>query len=143
MSIDNKPNPHRDESDDSGDSTPERDQNPSGPVSGNNNAVQDAQQPKRKGGRKPVSSSETAPHLRAADEMANTLNTKHGNNTALLSSILHRSYLLTLCFTASLYHTTFRAVFNATKHTPRFSCFTLPIPALCMTPDFGDTPCSV
>jgi len=75
MSIDNKPNPpHGDESDDSLDShSPlERDDNaPPAPVlaSGNNgnrissnsidsiNAVQDAhaQQPKRKGGRKPVS----------------------------------------------------------------------------------------
>ncbi|OAQ70083.1 MEAB protein [Pochonia chlamydosporia 170] len=55
MSIDNKPNPPRDESDDSVDSTPEREQNASAPVSGNsNNAVQDAQQPKRKGGRKPI-----------------------------------------------------------------------------------------
>ncbi|KND87961.1 hypothetical protein TOPH_07391 [Tolypocladium ophioglossoides CBS 100239] len=53
MSIDNKPNPpRRDESDDSADSTPERDQNP--PASANNNASQDAQQPKRKGGRKPI-----------------------------------------------------------------------------------------
>ncbi|KID86535.1 MEAB protein [Metarhizium guizhouense ARSEF 977] len=55
MSIDNKPNPPRDESDDSADSTPEREQNASATVSGNsNNAVQDAQQPKRKGGRKPI-----------------------------------------------------------------------------------------
>ncbi|KHN99627.1 MEAB protein [Metarhizium album ARSEF 1941] len=56
MSIDNKPNPPRDESaDDSVDSTPEREQNAPAAVSGSsNNAVQDAQQPKRKGGRKPI-----------------------------------------------------------------------------------------
>jgi hypothetical protein len=55
MSIDNKPNPPRDESEDSVDSTPEGEQNASAPVLGNgSNAVQDAQ-PKRKGGRKPVS----------------------------------------------------------------------------------------
>ncbi|UNI14009.1 hypothetical protein JDV02_000693 [Purpureocillium takamizusanense] len=53
MSIDNKPNPaRRDESDDSVDSTPERDQNP--PAAANPNAPQDPQQPKRKGGRKPI-----------------------------------------------------------------------------------------
>lgn len=54
MSIDNKPNPpRRDESDDSVDSTPERDQNP--PATASANVSQDVQQPKRKGGRKPVS----------------------------------------------------------------------------------------
>ncbi|PHH88377.1 hypothetical protein CDD83_7610 [Cordyceps sp. RAO-2017] len=53
MSIDNKPNPpRRDDSEDSVDSTPERDQNP--PPSSNDNAPPDAQQPKRKGGRKPI-----------------------------------------------------------------------------------------
>ncbi|KAG5978768.1 hypothetical protein E4U55_005960 [Claviceps digitariae] len=66
MSIDNKPKPpHRDESDDSLDSPLERDHNAlaSASASGNdgnyitNNSsipVQDAQQPKRKGGRKPI-----------------------------------------------------------------------------------------
>lgn len=54
MSIDNKPNPpRRDDSDDSPDSTPERDQNP--PPVTNDRDSHDAQQPKRKGGRKPVS----------------------------------------------------------------------------------------
>ncbi|RCI14611.1 hypothetical protein L249_6608 [Ophiocordyceps polyrhachis-furcata BCC 54312] len=53
MSIDSKPNPtRRDESEDSVDSTPERDHNP--PASTNENASQDTQQPKRKGGRKPI-----------------------------------------------------------------------------------------
>ncbi|RDA94372.1 hypothetical protein CP533_3831 [Ophiocordyceps camponoti-saundersi (nom. inval.)] len=53
MSIDSKPNPpRRDESEDSVDSTPERDHNP--PASANDNASQDTQQPKRKGGRKPI-----------------------------------------------------------------------------------------
>ena len=57
MSIDNKPNPPRPEdSDDSVDSTPEREQGgPSSISGGNNNPVLDGQQPKRKGGRKPVS----------------------------------------------------------------------------------------
>nr|AKH05060.1 MEAB protein [Epichloe sp. LpTG-2] len=56
MSIDNKPNPpHRDESDDSVDSPLEGDHNASAPASGHsNNPIQDAQQPKRKGGRKPI-----------------------------------------------------------------------------------------
>ncbi|KAF4580958.1 MEAB protein [Ophiocordyceps camponoti-floridani] len=53
MSIDSKPNPpRRDDSEDSVDSTPERDHNP--PPSATENASQDAQQPKRKGGRKPI-----------------------------------------------------------------------------------------
>lgn len=56
MSIDNQPNPARpDDSDDSVGSTPEREQNSSAPISAGANAVQDGQQPKRKGGRKPVS----------------------------------------------------------------------------------------
>ena len=58
MSIDNKPDPMRpDESEDSVDSTPEREQTSSvAPAPGNtNSATQDGQQPKRKGGRKPVS----------------------------------------------------------------------------------------
>lgn len=55
MSIDNKP---RDDSDVSLDSTPERDHNPSGQPG--HGASQDGQQPKRKGGRKPV---RTIPHL--------------------------------------------------------------------------------
>jgi hypothetical protein len=52
MSIDNKPKPsHREQSDDSGGSTPEGEQNA---VAAGGNG-QDAQpQPKRKGGRKPV-----------------------------------------------------------------------------------------
>ncbi|KAK2594931.1 hypothetical protein QQS21_007334 [Conoideocrella luteorostrata] len=58
MSIDNKPNPsHRDEPDDSGDSTPEREHEhiPSAPTSSNSNhPIQEGQQPKRKGGRKPI-----------------------------------------------------------------------------------------
>lgn len=59
MSIDTKPpNPDRDESEESTGSTPEREQNPSMTAgSGSNiiNVSQDGQQPKRKGGRKPVS----------------------------------------------------------------------------------------
>lgn len=60
MSIDTQPpNPHdRDESEDSTGSTPEREQNPSmtaGSGSTIINVSQDGQQPKRKGGRKPVS----------------------------------------------------------------------------------------
>lgn len=69
MSIDNKPNPpHRDESDDSVDSPLEGDHNASAPASGHsNNPIQDAQQPKRKGGRKPVSLIQLpAPHLLGA-----------------------------------------------------------------------------
>ncbi|OAA50452.1 MEAB protein [Metarhizium rileyi] len=55
MSIDNKLYPPRDESDDSASSSPEREQNASGLASGNSHhAVQDTQQPKRKGGRKPI-----------------------------------------------------------------------------------------
>ncbi|KAH8126350.1 hypothetical protein ACSS6W_003949 [Trichoderma asperelloides] len=59
MSIDTKPpNPHdRDESEESTGSTPERDQNPSmtaGSGSTIINVSQDGQQPKRKGGRKPI-----------------------------------------------------------------------------------------
>lgn len=49
MSIDNKP---RDDSEGSLASTPDREQN-GGPPSGH--GAQDGQQPKRKGGRKPVS----------------------------------------------------------------------------------------
>lgn len=50
MSIDSKPQPpRRHDSEDSGASSPERDQNPVAPV------TQDQPQPKRKGGRKPVS----------------------------------------------------------------------------------------
>ncbi|RFU73243.1 meab [Trichoderma arundinaceum] len=60
MSIDNKPPnpPHRDESEESTGSTPETEQNPSmtaGSGSTIINVSQDGQQPKRKGGRKPVS----------------------------------------------------------------------------------------
>ncbi|PNP54327.1 hypothetical protein THARTR1_05534 [Trichoderma harzianum] len=58
MSIDNKPpNPHRDESEESTGSTPEREQIPSmaaGSGSTIINVSQDGQQPKRKGGRKPT-----------------------------------------------------------------------------------------
>ncbi|QUC19319.1 uncharacterized protein UV8b_03560 [Ustilaginoidea virens] len=56
MSIDNKPSPpHGDESDDSIDSTPEAEHAISAAVSGHsNNPVQDTQQPKKKGGRKPI-----------------------------------------------------------------------------------------
>ncbi|KAG6041364.1 hypothetical protein E4U41_004774 [Claviceps citrina] len=56
MSIDSKPNPPpRDESDDSLDSPLERDHNASAAGPANcNNPVQDGQQPKRKGGRKPI-----------------------------------------------------------------------------------------
>lgn len=50
MSIDSKPQPpRRHDSEDSGASSPEREQNPVAPV------AQDQPQPKRKGGRKPVS----------------------------------------------------------------------------------------
>lgn len=50
MSIDSKPKPsHRDESEDSAGSTPEGDRNPVAPV------TTEPAQPKRKGGRKPVS----------------------------------------------------------------------------------------
>ncbi|KJZ72951.1 hypothetical protein HIM_07714 [Hirsutella minnesotensis 3608] len=53
MSIDNKPNPpRRDDSDDSADSTPERDHNAT--VSTHGHLSPDMQQPKRKGGRKPI-----------------------------------------------------------------------------------------
>lgn len=59
MSIDTKPpNPDRDESEESTGSTPEREQNLSmtaGSGSTIINVSQDGQQPKRKGGRKPVS----------------------------------------------------------------------------------------
>lgn len=60
MSIDTKPPnpPDRDESEESTGSTPEREQNPSmtaGSGSTIINVSQDGQQPKRKGGRKPVS----------------------------------------------------------------------------------------
>ncbi|KAL7792529.1 hypothetical protein V8C37DRAFT_126793 [Trichoderma ceciliae] len=58
MSIDTKPPnpPHRDESEESTGSTPETELNPSMTGSGNTiiNASQDGQQPKRKGGRKPI-----------------------------------------------------------------------------------------
>lgn len=58
MSIDTKPpNPDRDESEESTGSTPEREQNLMTAGSGSTiiNVSQDGQQPKRKGGRKPVS----------------------------------------------------------------------------------------
>lgn len=58
MSIDNKPKSfHRDESDDSADSSPDRGLAASAIPSSNisSNPIQDVQQPKRKGGRKPVS----------------------------------------------------------------------------------------
>ncbi|KOS18581.1 hypothetical protein ESCO_000152 [Escovopsis weberi] len=56
MSIDNKPNPPpRDDSEDSTASSPERDQIPPATTTSGNNASQDnIQQPKRKGGRKPI-----------------------------------------------------------------------------------------
>ncbi|KAI9166622.1 protein MEAB [Paramyrothecium foliicola] len=60
MSIDNKLNSHdRDESDESIESPQDLDQNHSGPVAGGTNSPgnpisQDGQQPKRKGGRKPI-----------------------------------------------------------------------------------------
>ncbi|KAG6170540.1 hypothetical protein E4U51_000768 [Claviceps purpurea] len=60
MSIDSKPEPpHPDDSDDSVDSPIEGDHNASAPASANtdtntNNPLQDGQQPKRKGGRKPI-----------------------------------------------------------------------------------------
>lgn len=54
MSIDSKPKPsHRDESEDSAGSTPEGEQNSLAPVT--SNTSQEPVQPKRKGGRKPVS----------------------------------------------------------------------------------------
>lgn len=57
MSIDSKPKPpHRDESEDSAGSTPEGEQNPIALASSN---TQEPVQPKRKGGRKPVSHYQT------------------------------------------------------------------------------------
>lgn len=54
MSIDSKPKPsHRDESEESAGSTPEGEQNPIAPIT--SNTSQEPAQPKRKGGRKPVS----------------------------------------------------------------------------------------